>query len=67
MQRSAKIVSLAIGVTAFAALAILGFAIWVFIPLLPAGIVFLIAIVSARRRKADKPSSAVDADYRKAA
>ena len=67
MGRGVKIVSLAIGLTAFAVLGILGFAIWVFIPLLPAAIVFLIVILNARRRKAVKPDSAVDDDYRKAA
>jgi hypothetical protein len=45
-----KIVSLTIGLTAFAVLAIFGFAIWVFIPLLPAAIAFLIALAAGKRR-----------------
>jgi hypothetical protein len=45
---------LSIGIVAFLGLAILGFAIWVFIPLFPAAVVFVIAVVTARRRMARK-------------
>jgi len=50
-----KIIALSIGVTAFAVLTILGFAIWVFIPLLPAGIVFGIIVFSERQRNRKRP------------
>jgi len=45
-----KIIALSVAVTAFALLAIFGFAIWVFIPLLPAGIIFGIIVYSERQR-----------------
>jgi cyanate permease len=68
VTRVGKVLSLGIGLTAFAILATLGFAIWVFIPLLPAGLVFVIAVLSIRRR-ATKPerSAEVEADSQKAA
>jgi fatty acid desaturase len=47
--RTAKIVSLAIGLAAFVLLWFFGFAIWVFIPLLPVGIIFVISVLYARR------------------
>jgi hypothetical protein len=60
MARTAAIVSLAIGLTAaFFVLTLLGFAIWVFIPLLPAGIVFAVAVLYSRRR-AKKPKTAAE-------
>jgi hypothetical protein len=64
--RTSKIIALAIVLTAFILLWMSGFAIWVFIPLLPAGIVFGIAIsmLNRKKKKSDRPSST---DYRKAA
>jgi fatty acid desaturase len=53
-----KIGALAIGLTALAVLVFFGFAIWVFIPLLPAGIIFLIAVQTLKERgkPANRPS-----------
>lgn len=68
MSRTLKIACLAIGLTAFMGLAVLGFAIWVFIPLLPAGIVFLVAVMSGRwRRRPAGEDAQTKTDYRKAA
>jgi hypothetical protein len=58
-----KIAALVIGLTAFTVLVYFGFAIWVFIPLMPAGIIYLIAVYSARhpsasRARSPKPSEA---------
>jgi hypothetical protein len=50
--RTAKIGSLTIALTAFVLLTIFGFAIWVFIPLLPVGILFVISVLWARERAA---------------
>jgi fatty acid desaturase len=57
MTHFVKYVSLAIGLTAFVVLAIFGFAVWIFIPILPAGILFIIILTTARRRaiKTEKP------------
>jgi hypothetical protein len=52
MERCLKIVALALGVAAATVLSIFGFAIWVFIPLLPAAIVYLVAVCSINRTKA---------------
>jgi hypothetical protein len=51
MGRALKTVALVLGVTAVALLFIFGFAIWVFIPLLPAIIVYLIAAHTVRRTR----------------
>ena len=70
MGRTAKIVSLAIALTAIVLLTIFGFAIWVFIPLLPVGILFVISVLWARDRAAvTKPQKEADTktDSRKAA
>ncbi|PYS37269.1 MAG: hypothetical protein DMG14_21860 [Acidobacteria bacterium] len=68
MARTAKIVALGIGLAAFLVLTIFGFAVWVFIPLLPAGIVFLISVLYARRRAATPASrTETETDSRKAA
>lgn len=52
MERYLKIFALALGVAAVGVLAIFGFAIWVFIPLFPAAIVYLVAIYGIKRRAA---------------
>jgi hypothetical protein len=57
-----KIVCLSLGVTAFTLLAFFGFAIWVFIPLLPAGVLFGIILYSERQRNRGRRT-----DERKAA
>jgi hypothetical protein len=49
MERGLKIVAVAIGVGGLSVLFIFGFAIWVFIPLFPAAIIYLIAVYTARR------------------
>jgi hypothetical protein len=49
MKRFFKILALAVGVTAVALLSFFGFAIWVFIPLLPAAIVYLVAVYSIKQ------------------
>jgi fatty acid desaturase len=68
VTRAIKILALAIGLTAFILLAIFGFAVWVFIPLLPAAIVFYIAVLYARRRAtAPAPEQESDIETRKAA
>jgi fatty acid desaturase len=70
MGRTAKIVSLAIALTAFVLLTIFGFAVWVFIPLLPVGILFVISVLWARDRAAvTEPKKETDTktDSRKAA
>ena len=64
--RTFKIIALAIGLTAFLVLIIFGFAIWVFIPLMPAAVVFLFSIASFRG-KGVKRAPEADTDYRKAA
>ena len=68
VAKTFKVVSLTIGLTAFAVLAIFGFAIWVFIPLLPAALAFLIALAAGKRRVL-RPESEdkADRDSRKAA
>jgi hypothetical protein len=66
VRRIFKIVALAIALGAFIGLAIFGFAIWVFIPLLPAAIIFGIVVFSLKRRSA-KPKDEVDAHFPKAA
>jgi hypothetical protein len=53
-----KIVSLSIGLLAFSLLAVFGFAIWVFIPLLPAVAVFAIAVAAGKRRAAKQQVTA---------
>ena len=68
MGRTLKIVCLAIGLSAFILMAVLGFAVWVFIPLLPAAIVFLIAVMAGRRRTtAAEHAHDAHTDSRKAA
>jgi fatty acid desaturase len=67
VTRTLKIVSVAIGLTAFMLLAVFGFAIWVFIPLLPAGIVFAIAVLTLKSRSRKRPEHTEDKDQRKAA
>jgi hypothetical protein len=66
VERIVKIAALVIGLTAFAVLVIFGFAVWVFIPLMPAAIVYLIAVSSARRTPALRPRPS-EAERRKAA
>jgi hypothetical protein len=67
--RILKIGALVIGLTAVTVLVFFGFAIWVFIPLMPAAIIFLIAVYSARHTSAmrTRPSSSSEEERRKAA
>ena len=66
MARVLKIAALVIGLTALTVLMIFGFAFWVFIPLLPAGIIFVIA-VNTLKRKSPKHAEKTDAEFPKAA
>jgi fatty acid desaturase len=68
MARKATLVLIAIGLAAFFLLLMFGFAIWVFIPLFPAGLIFVFAVLSARKR-ATRPaqSDGADTNSRKAA
>jgi len=66
--RILRIAALAIGLTALALVVHFGLAIWVFIPLLPAGIVYVIAVFFERRRVAARPHpSESETERRKAA
>ena len=68
MVRILKIAAVAIALTALAVLSFFGLAIWVFIPLLPAGIIYVIAVASARRTSALRPrASEAEAERQKAA
>jgi hypothetical protein len=49
MERALKVFALTVGLTAFAVLLFFGFAIWVFIPLFPAAIVYLVAVYGIKR------------------
>jgi hypothetical protein len=62
--RILKIIALSIAVTAFTLLAVFGFAIWVFIPVLPAAIIFGIAVYTERHESRDHRDHQ---DHRKAA
>jgi hypothetical protein len=50
MERSLKVLAIVLGGAAVALLSFFGFAIWVFIPLFPAAIVYLVAVCSIKRR-----------------
>jgi hypothetical protein len=67
MSGTLKIVSLSIAFTAFVVLLMFGFAIWVFIPIFPAAIIYVIALMALRRKAAKRPEKREDTDYRKAA
>jgi len=67
MSRMFKILSLTIGLTAFVLLTIFGFAIWVFLPLLPAAIIFMIALITLKGRTTKHVEESEDTDHRKAA
>ena len=66
MARILKIVALAIGLAALGFLVFFGLALWVFIPLLPAGIVYVVAVYFARRAEAVR-THAAETEHRKAA
>jgi fatty acid desaturase len=67
VKHTLVILSLAIGLAAVALLAVFGFAVWVFIPLLPAGIIFVIILVSKRGVVAAERPTESDTNSRKAA
>ena len=50
MGRALKIFAVALAVAAVAVIAFFGFAIWVFIPLLPAAIIYLVALYGLKHR-----------------
>jgi hypothetical protein len=66
MHRGLKIVALSIGIAALSVLLVFGFAIWVFIPLLPAAIVYLVALYTIKRQTAS-PARQAESEHRKAA
>ena len=66
MERGLKILAVGIGVAALSVLFIFGFAIWVFIPLLPAAVIYLIAVYFARRTAA-LPLREAQKEHKKAA
>jgi hypothetical protein len=69
VARIGKIVALVLALASLVVLAIFGFAVWVFLPLLPAGIVFIICVLYARQQTAITPPKEAETqrDYRKAA
>jgi ABC-type uncharacterized transport system permease subunit len=68
VSRIIRIAILSITLTAFVVLALYGFAIWVFIPLLPAGLIFGFSLYLERQQahKA-RPAAENEPDHRKAA
>jgi hypothetical protein len=68
MERTLKIAAVAIALTALVLLSFFGLAVWVFIPLMPAAIVYTIAITSLKRTSTlrARPSQA-ETEQRKAA
>ena len=50
MEHTLKVVAVVLAVAAVAVIAFFGFAIWVFIPLLPAGIIYLAALYGIKHR-----------------
>ena len=66
MERGLKIIAVGIGVAALSVLFIFGFAIWVFIPLLPAAVIYLIAVYFVRRTAA-LPARQAQKEHKKAA
>ena len=64
MTRKFKLLCLGIGLTAFVGLAILGFAIWVFLPLLPAAIIYVIALLTLGRERTRKEEEEVADEHK---
>jgi type III secretory pathway component EscV len=58
---------LSIALVAFTLLLMSGFAIWVFLPIMPAAIIFVIAVLNARRRATTTEQTEDSSDSRKAA
>lgn len=50
MEHTLKVFAVVLAVAAVAVIAFFGFAIWVFIPLLPAGIIYLAALYGIKHR-----------------
>jgi hypothetical protein len=68
MGKIIKLVALSIALTVFVLMSLYGFAIWVFIPLLPAGLIFGAAVYLERQQAhKSEPSSKSGPDHRKAA
>jgi hypothetical protein len=64
--KTLKLAALLIAAIGLAVFAFFGFAIWVFIPMLPAGIIFLLA-VAADRRRAKRADREAHEEHRQAA
>ena len=67
MERALKVFAIALGVAAVAVLAFFGFAIWVFIPLFPAAIVYLVSVYRIKRSTAPSPARKSEIERKKAA
>jgi hypothetical protein len=66
MGRTFKLIAPGIALVAFTSLSLMGFAIWIFIPVMPAVILFILAVTTLRRRT--KPvETSTKTDYGKAA
>jgi len=65
VKLSRKIIVPAIALTAFALLIKFGFAIWVFLPLFPAGILLVVTLAGNRRRSRETKTE--ETEFRKAA
>jgi len=62
-----KFVSLGVALTAFIGLTIFGFAAWVFIPVLPAAILLIFAVMAGGRSTVARTDSEKESNPRKAA
>jgi type III secretory pathway component EscV len=67
MARTSAIVWLSIGLTAFVLLLLFGFAAWVFLPIMPAAIIFVIAVLNVRQKAKTTKRTEDSSDLRKAA
>ena len=67
MQRGLKVFAITLAVAALSVLAIFGFAIWVFIPLFPAAIVYLVAVYTVKRQASLPARPAAESEHKKAA
>ena len=66
MRRVLKITALVLVLTAVAVLGFFGLALWVFIPLLPAAIIYAVALATAKKTPAIREHSS-ESDHTKAA
>ena len=62
MERGLKVFAITLAVAALSVLIIFGFVIWVFIPLFPAAVVYLVATYTIKHRAAEPAVSARPAE-----